>query len=296
MIAALPARPGVYRFRNAAGRVLYVGRAAELRGRVSSYWSDLGDRRHLQPMVAQIERIDAVVCASRHEAAWLERNLLESSLPRWNRTRGGQEVPVQLRLQTGAATPELSVVHLGDLPGVGELFGPYLGGLQVRRAVTGLHRVHPVAWTGSRLSATERSLAANRGLGERDRTALVETVRAVLRGDETAVQQTRYELEQVRDRAAAAEAFELAGRVQAELQGLDWITSPQRVTLLDHEDSEVSGWSAGVLVRFDVRDGRLDRWTQRPSSLAAAQPRLARTPDRWVEFAQQNAELAAALR
>src|SRR4029079_6035235 len=88
-----------------------IGRATDLRHRVASYWSDLADRRHLRRMVPQIGGLEAVACASGHEAAWLERNLLERAMPRWNRTAGGQEVPVWIRLDRGPATPGLSVVH-----------------------------------------------------------------------------------------------------------------------------------------------------------------------------------------
>ena len=85
----LPLAPGVYRFRDAAGRVLYVGRAVSLRRRVLSYWGDLGDRPHLSRMVARIASLEAVACDSAHEAAWLERNLLRASLPPWNRSQTG---------------------------------------------------------------------------------------------------------------------------------------------------------------------------------------------------------------
>src|SRR5690349_11334535 len=105
LAAALPSVPGVYRFRDARGRVLYVGRATELRARVGSYGGDLRDRRHLRRMVPQVTRIEAVACESVHEAAWLERNLLEESLPRWNRTAGGEEVPAYLRLDERPSTP-----------------------------------------------------------------------------------------------------------------------------------------------------------------------------------------------
>jgi excinuclease ABC subunit C len=101
VIGRLPGTPGVDRFRDGGGRVLYIGRASSLRSRVASYWSDLRERDHLVPMVARIARIEAVSCDSAHEAAWLERNLLETSLPSWNRTPGGQESAVFIRLDTG---------------------------------------------------------------------------------------------------------------------------------------------------------------------------------------------------
>src|SRR5580700_1789314 len=107
-VGCLPLAPGVYRFRDAAGRVLYVGRAVSLRRRVASYWGDLGDRRHLAVMVARIARVEAVPCDSAHEAAWLERNLLQYRKPPWNRSpSGGQEVEVWIRLSESAPAPGL---------------------------------------------------------------------------------------------------------------------------------------------------------------------------------------------
>jgi excinuclease ABC subunit C len=97
-VAELPNTPGVYRFRDASERVLYIGRAINLRRRVSSYWTRPESR--LSEMVRRIGRVEAVICQSEHEAAWLERNLLEQRLWPWNKTAGGQEVPVFLR--TGA--------------------------------------------------------------------------------------------------------------------------------------------------------------------------------------------------
>jgi len=82
---SLPATAGVYRFRDAVGRALYLGRAGNLRRRVTSYWANLGDRRHLAAMMRWVARVEAVACASEHEAAWLERNLLERHLPPGNR-------------------------------------------------------------------------------------------------------------------------------------------------------------------------------------------------------------------
>ena len=57
---ALPTLPGVYLFRDARGRVLYVGRTRHLRSRVGSYWGDLRDRRHLRRMVARVARVEAL--------------------------------------------------------------------------------------------------------------------------------------------------------------------------------------------------------------------------------------------
>src|SRR5215469_3189058 len=149
LAARLPLAPGVYRFRDAAGQVLYLGRATALRRRVASYWLDLRDRGHLAPMVARVHGIEAVSCDSAHEAAWLERNLLTTSLPPWNKTKGGQENAVYIRLDPRSARPGLSVARLpASQPSV-TYFGPYLGSRRVRQAVKGFGRVLPLAYTGT---------------------------------------------------------------------------------------------------------------------------------------------------
>lgn len=74
-IGRLPPGPGAYRFRDAGGRVLYIGRASGLRSRVGSYWSDLRGRDHLAPMVERIASVEAVSCDS--------ERALEATPPGW---------------------------------------------------------------------------------------------------------------------------------------------------------------------------------------------------------------------
>ena len=294
-VARLPGGPGVYRFRDARGAVLYVGRATALRSRVASYWSDLGQRRHLAPMVARVARVEAVSCDSPHEAAWLERNLLEMSLPTWNRTAGGQENVVYIRMDEQPIAPALMVRRLPGPARRVRYFGPYLGGLRVRQAVAALNRVFPLAYTGTHLRGAQLDLARARGVGPAHREAFIATMGAVLQRQPQAVARVRGELEQLRDRAAASLAFELAGRIHGEIRALDWVTAPQRVTTLDAGDFDACGWCGGVLVQFGIRGGRLCHWSQRRCPRSRAASRLAVTPAGWADFARRNAELAAAL-
>jgi len=303
----LPSGPGVYRFRDAAGRVLYLGRAVSLRRRVTSYWGDLGDRDHLAAMVASIAAVEAVPCDSAHEAAWLERNLLERRKPPWNRSpSGGQEAEVWIRLSESPYAPGVTVTRQPRAGDPARYFGPYLGGRTARDAVSGLVRVLPVgpaaywaAWAGDRAGA-EREMARARGVGLVARSDLVRSVTAVLDRDPAAVAALRAELARRRDAAAAGLAFEFAGRVQAELQALDWITAEQKVAVAERCDLDVYGWADEVLVRFEVRGGRLSGWSQRACGAQAARRHLApagqdRAPA-WTAFAARAAELAARLR
>lgn len=302
-VRVLPAAPGVYRFRDCRQRVLYVGRAAHLRRRVASYWGGLRDRQHLLAMVPRITQIEAVACASEHEAAWLERNLLERSLPPWNRTTGGQEVAVCIRVDASARSPGIKVLHLplpeprhaDGQPGV-RYFGPYLGGARVRLAAAGLHRALPLGYTAEDRSSLLRELGVQRGVDGSDRDALASSLCAVLGREACAVTALGVQLTSLRDAAAAAEAYEVAGRIQAELAALDWITCPQRAAVLEPQDVTLAGWADGLLVRFEMRAGRIARWRQFARNLAQAEPWLAGTPPQWRDFADSNAALAAQLR
>jgi excinuclease ABC subunit C len=294
-VARLPSGPGVYRFRDGRGHALYIGRAVNLRRRVRSYWGDLGDRRHLARMVARVIRVEALVCDSEHEAAWVERNLLEEHRPHWNRMLGGLEMPAFIRLDPRARAPRLDTVHtLEPAPGVVH-FGPYLGAAKVRLAVSALQRVFPLTYAADGITGSRRDMARVRGVAATDRDAFIAAITAILRRDEAAVRAVRERLVRHRDEAAANLAFEHAGRIQTECEAIDWITAVQRAALPEPSDFDAYGWCDGVLVQFRVRGGRLCGWTQRPCTQVSAAPRLATTPADWIEFTRRNADLAVAL-
>jgi excinuclease ABC subunit C len=290
--ALLPLTPGVYRFRDPAGRPLYLGRATSLRSRVASYWGDLGGRAHLRAMMTRVARVEAVACDSVHEAAWLERNLLLARKPPWNRApSGGQEVEVWIRLIDDPRAPGIAVVHERDERD--RHFGPYLGGRQVRLAVSGLCRVFPLNYAGSELTGTRHAMAGVRGVTDGDRTVLATNLAAVLGRDPAAVTSLKASLIERRDSASAILAFELAAKLQQEMEAVDWVTAEQKVTRQERADHDVYGWSDGTLVSFAVRDGRLTGWTHRACGETTARRHLERTPPDWAPFAQRNAELAA---
>jgi excinuclease ABC subunit C len=287
-ISRLPREPGVYRFRDASSRVLYIGRATDLRSRTASYFGNLGNRPHLIRMVARIARVEAVVCASVHEAAWLERNLLEDGMPRWNRTPGGAEVPLYLRLDSGRPTPGLHLTHLPHRA----THGPFLGGVRTRLAVRALQKIKPLPYAGETLTGAERAMAALYGVRPEDRDRLARALTEVLDRRPQAVREVLEALATRRDKASAALDFERAATVQEEIEAVEWLTSEQRAFSPAAEDCEIHGWSGGVLVSFTMRGGRLSGWRQRR---CASPPHLSRTPQIWQPFAQRNAELAAGL-
>jgi excinuclease ABC subunit C len=237
-------------------------------------------------MVSQVVRIEAVVCQSRHEAAWLERSVLEHRMPRWNRLAGGLELPVWLRV----AEQGLAVEHR-HAPG--ERFGPYLGVLQARAAADALDRIYPYRFASARTGA-ERDMARIRGVMPSDGSRLRAQVVATLAGDPEARELAFTALVERREAAVDALDFERAATIQRELDGLAWILEPSRV-VVGGSDVDVHGWADGVLVTFQLRAGRVADWLARPSSESEARPLLTATPDHWQAFATENAALAAAL-
>ena len=83
-VAPLPRRPGVYVFRDVTGRVLYVGKAGDLRRRVRSYFAS-DDRRRIGPLLREAASLEHVVCANDLEAAVRQGRLVREHLPRYNR-------------------------------------------------------------------------------------------------------------------------------------------------------------------------------------------------------------------
>ena len=289
----LPDQPGVYRFVDARGRIAYLGRATNLRSRVRSYWGDLADRPHLRRMIGQVSGVQAIVCASAHEAAWLERNLLERSLPRWNRLRGGTESPCWLVLADDPRSPGLHLVL--DAPiGSGTGFGPYLGYERASLARDALLRLYPLHLTGTRPGSAERAFAEARGVSPASREDFTGRIRALLARDASAVEQAEAALVEARDRAVERLGFETAATIQAERAALAWLTAEQRVASCP-ADLRIVGWAAGKQFSLVATDGRLDRWTLREVPEPAGRRAADQTPELWREFAERNAELNAAL-
>jgi excinuclease ABC subunit C len=296
-LALLPHEPGVYILRDRAGRIIYVGRSRDLATRVRSYWIDLKDRPHLARMVARVEWVEPVVCASEHEAAFLESDLLERHPTRFNRTLG-MESCVWLRLDGSSPTPDLTVMHEVAARDGAEWFGPYLGWEPARQATVGLLRLYPLRHSGAAISRSDRELGRSLGVSPADMPALAHSIRRVLRRDTHAVRDAVRDLEEIRDRAADCLNFEHAAAVQEQIRGLRWISQVQKLASLDPVDGDFAAMgvasSAAVQVVLSLRGGRLiQRHLRR---LPDAGPGSAAAPDDdWAVLAQRNADLMAKL-
>jgi excinuclease ABC subunit C len=295
-LALLPHRPGVYILRDEKGRVIYIGRSGDVATRARSYWQDLRDRPHLVRMLPRVEWLEPVVCTSEHEAAFLESDLLERHRTGWNRTLG-MESCVWLRLDARPKSAGLDVVHEPEPNDGAKWFGPYLGWEPARLAAAGLLRLHPLRYTGSAISRTEREMARSLGVTEQDAPEVSRRIEGVLRREATAVGTAFRALETARDRASERLMFEFAEEIQQQIRGLRWITQPQKLSLLDGIDGDFEAVAGTVRVVIALRGGRMEqrRVIRLPATLPAPRGGLGGgvPPDssQWFDLAQENAEL-----
>ncbi len=153
-LRTLTSRPGVYRMFDGDGQVLYVGKARNLKKRVSSYFRRSGLAPKTRALMKQMARVEVTVTATEAEALLLENNLIKLHHPRYNILLRDDKSYPYIYLSTDREYPRLSF-HRGARKGKGRYFGPYPSSGAVRESLHLLQKMF-------RVRQCEDSFFANR--------------------------------------------------------------------------------------------------------------------------------------
>ena len=268
----IPDSPGVYRFRDPGGRVIYVGKAKSLRSRLNSYFADLSS---LHPRTAQMVTsaggVEWTVASTEVEALQLEYNWIKEFDPRFNvRYRDDKSYP-ELAVTVGEEYPRLQVMRGPHRKGV-RYFGPYAHAWAIRETLDLLLRVFPARTCSAGVFRRSEQIGRPCLLG------YIGKCSAPCTGQVTAEQHRAIvndfcdfmsgradpmirRLEKEMTGAAAELAFERAARLRDDLGALRRAVEKQAVVLGDGTDADVVGIAADDLLAsvqvFHVRGGRV---------------------------------------
>jgi excinuclease ABC subunit C len=269
-LKALPARPGCYVFRDAAGAALYIGKAKSLRSRVRSYFQEgQVDARGFIPLLQKhLADFDTLVTSTEKEAAILENNLIKESRPRYNVKLRDDKEFLTLRLSLDHAWPRLELVRR-PAADKARYFGPYHSATAARRTLNLIEKHFQLR------TCTDRELVRRsrpclqyqikRCLApcvyEVDGARYGEQVRAVSLFLDARHDELTRELEARMAEAAEGMEYELAALYRDQIRAVGLVREAQRVVAVSDRDQDVLGvYREGDLVELSllsVRRGRV---------------------------------------
>ena len=238
LLANVPKAPGVYLMRDQFGIVIYVGKAKNLRDRVSSYYSQpLGYTRKMDGLLESMARIDVEVVGSELQALLLESQLIKRYQPRYNTALRSYEQYPYIRVDISNPWPRITLTKARKNDGA-RYFGPFRSSNAARKTVDVIGQVVPLR-TCSRSFKNARSYGspclqldlgrcAGPCVGRADRDVYAGMVRDVVRfldGDEEAL---RERIWQGLEDASARMDFERASKLRNDLRQVTAVVNAQR--------------------------------------------------------------------
>ncbi len=242
-LTQLPKEPGVYFYKDGAGAIIYVGKAAVLRNRVRQYFQVSRNRDpKTEALVTEIADLDWMVVESELEALFLEAEMVRRYMPRYNILLRDDKALSYIRIDYDSDYPTVTTTRR-PLDDGARYFGPYFSTGAVRQALKLLRRIFPFA-TKRQINQKRATLQYHLGLDpglEEGKTSL-EEYRTNLRKLIAIIQGRRKtiikELEREMKRTAKAQDFEQAARVRNQLFALQGLN--KQVIFSDKEFLDIS--------------------------------------------------------
>ncbi|MBA7470842.1 MAG: excinuclease ABC subunit UvrC [Dehalococcoidia bacterium] len=247
----LPDNPGVYLLRDAEGTILYVGKAANLRHRVRSYF---GTGQKLSPkllkMVSRVADIDFYVTSSEQEALILELNLIKRHHPRYNvRLKDDKTFPY-LKINLKEEWPRVHITRRLEQDG-SRYFGPFASARSVRQTLKVVKGVFPFRYCAKKITGADSRacLEYHMGrclgpcIGAVSRKEYAEVVKQVVMFLEGKQGRVARQIQDKMNQAAAALDFEKAALYRDQLQAIDIVVEGQRIATAVSGEQDVIAFS-----------------------------------------------------
>jgi excinuclease ABC subunit C len=247
----LPVSPGVYLMRNLKGKVVYVGKAKNLRARVRQYFqpSTSDTRFFVRNLQHKLSTIDTVITGSDKEAILLEYNLIQKHMPRYNIRLTDDKSFLCLRLDSTAEWPRLELVRRPQKKDGAKYFGPFTSASSARQTLKLANRFFKLRTCTDRSFANrtrpclqyqiKRCLApCTLDVNKAMYVQQIQFVRLFLEGKkEDLIRQ----LQQQMNEAAGNMAYETAAMLRDQIRAIEDTISPQQITEISNEDRDIIG-------------------------------------------------------
>lgn len=265
--SSLPTTPGVYLYKDTQGRILYVGKARNLRKRVVSYFRTDVPRK-TAAMLGHAATLETLSTGTEKEALLLEASLIKRHRPHYNIVLRDDKQYVLFRLNRNEPYPRLEIVRQARKDGA-RYFGPFTSGLAARETWKALHRAFPLRRCADRAFKNRVRPCLYHHLGQclgpcvleiprEDYAALTHGVELFLAGRSRELVQ---QLEEAMLAASAGLEFEKAAVLRDQIKAVTRTVERQSVVLPEGGDMDVAGVAPvrdglGLGLLF-VREGKL---------------------------------------
>ena len=290
ILASIPHSPGVYKFRNAKKEIIYIGKAKDLKNRVSSYFQSAKDHTSkTKKMVEQIEDINYIEVASDLEAVMLETNMIKEIRPKYNILMKDDKNYVYIKITVNEDFPRILITRHVDKDKA-RYFGPKTAKHKVLKTLKILKRIFPYRHCSlaieyqmpkkeiadpkrkHNVKVTKASIkypcidyhikrCIGPCIGTVDKEEYRHIINQVIRFLEGKHEEILQKLKDDMHKAAAEKKYEIAAAIRDKIQAVEDIMEHQRISTPDHSNMDVINY---IIVEekvffnlFQIRNGKI---------------------------------------
>lgn len=239
-LTKLPVAPGVYFHKNAAGEIIYVGKAAVLKNRVRQYFQKSVKDIKTEALVREITDTDWIVVDTEMDALFLESEMIKRYMPKWNILLRDDKTVSYVRIDMKSEVPYVSFTR-NPVDDKATYIGPFYGKSAVEKAVRSLRRIFPYyikPYTGRKTLDTDLDLTPGIEVGRSTPRDYKRNLRKLIRYLEGDRQKLLKDLEKAMQKESAAGNYELAAEARDQLRGLKELR--KKIVFSDKEFLDIS--------------------------------------------------------